>query len=298
MSPYPPYRKFRYQREEKRSKLGRILVIIVIALVLFIIGRGLFSGKKSNENTDNLNSNLVSVANIIAQINENVNTNSNANDNANLNANTTVGGPFSIDTCSKIYSRGVDKQQIALTFNVGTTKEGDIQKVLDILKNQSTTASFFARGDVAEQNPDLINKIDQAGFPIYNLSYNYPHFNDLPESGVREQIQKAEDAVSQRTNKTTKPFFRPPFGEIDEDIFKVVKDEGYCPITWTVDALDWSTEMTADESKERVLSKAANGAIVLMQASNSITAEILPSLITDFKAKGYSLVDLKTLLSE
>lgn len=296
MPVYQPHQRFRYQKEERGSKFGRILVIIVIIIVLFFIGRGLFGGKKSSENTNNTNTESISVANIIAQINENANANINVN--ASANTNKVPSGPFSIETCAKTYSRGVDKKQIALTFNVGTAKEGEVQKVLDILKNQSATASFFARGDVAEQNPDLINKIDQAGFPIYNLSYNYPHFNDLPESGIREQLQKAEKAISQCTEKSTKPFFRPPFGEIDNDVFKIVKEEGYCPITWTVDALDWSIEMTADESKERVLSKAANGAIVLMQASNSITAEILPSLITEIKARGFSLVDLKTLLSE
>lgn len=295
MTAYSPY-QFRPRKEEKSSRFGRILVIVVVLFVLFLIGRGLFGGKKAEENINQMNTNSLSVANIMAQINENVN--EAVNKDINANANVSVGGPFSIDTCSKTYSRGADKQQIALTFNVGTAKEGEIQKVLDTLKNQNKTATFFARGDVAEQNPDLINKIDQAGFPIYNLSYNYPHFSDLPESGVKEQLEKTETAISQRTNKTTKPFFRPPYGEIDNDVFQVVKTEGYCPITWTVDAMDWSKEITADESKERVLSKASNGAIILMQASNSVTAEILPDVIKQLEEKGYKFVDLPTLLSE
>jgi len=296
MPVYQPRQQFRYNKEQKGSRLGKILVIIVIIFALFFIGKGLFGGKKSSENTNNTNTENISVANIIAQINENANVGVNVN--ANANTNKVLSGPFSIESCSKTYSRGVDKKQISLTFNVGTVKEGDIQKVLDALKNQSATASFFARGDVAEQNPDLINKIDQAGFPIYNLSYNYPHLNDMPESGIKEQLQKAEQAIMQRTNKSTKPFFRPPFGEIDNDVYKIVKGEGYCPITWTVDAMDWSKEVTSDESKERVLSKAGNGAIILMQASNSTTAEILPSIITDLKAKGFAFVGLSDLLSD
>lgn len=286
------YQKYRLERKEPGSRLGKILVIIAILIVLYLIGRAIFGGGSKEINTNILTNNVNAIENI------NVNLNKNENINANLNVNAVATGKFSLEKCTQTYSRGKDKKQIALTFNVGTAKEGEIQKVLNALNAQKVSTSFFARGDVAEQNPDLINKIDKAGFPIYNMSYNYPHFTDLPESGMREQLKKADIAISQRTEKTTKPFFRPPFGEIDEDIFKIVKEEGYCPITWTVDAMDWSKEMTADDSYNRVISKATNGSIILMQAANSVTAEIVPRLISDLSAKGYSFVGLSDLLSE
>jgi len=141
---------------------------------------------------------------------------------------------------------------------------------------------------VAENNPDLINKISSAGFSIYNLSYNHPRFNDLPTSGMTEQLEKAEAAISQRTNKTTKPFFRPPYGEADEDVVTAV--------TSAVDAHDWSTEYTAEQSKERVLTNIGNGSIVLMQAANATTAEILSDVISQLKSQGYEIVNLNTLL--
>ncbi len=222
----------------------------------------------------------------------------NANTNANVNVDTSSADSFDIDTCAKVYSRGsAAEKRVSLTFNVGTTKQGDIDKVLSTLTNAGVKADFFARGDVAEEAPDLIKKISDAGFPVYNLSYSHPHFSDLPETGMSEQLEKAESAISQITGKTTKPFFRPPYGDADEDVLSVASSEGYCPITWTVDALDWSTEYTPEQSKERVMSNITNGTIVLMQAANATTAEIVPGIITDLQSQGYEIVDLDTLVA-
>jgi peptidoglycan-N-acetylglucosamine deacetylase len=174
---------------------------------------------------------------------------------------------------------------------------GQLQNVLDALKSSQTVADFFARGDKAESSTSLVTKISEAGFPVYNLSYSYPHFNDLPESGVTEQLTKADTAISKETGKTTKPFFRPPYGDtLDSDIFDAVKAAGYCPVTWSIDAMDWSADYTAEQSKERVLSKVANGSIIVMQASNSTTAEIVADVISQLKTKGYTFVHLEELL--
>ncbi len=305
MANYQQYQRYRAQPEHKGLRYGKILVILAILMVLYLIGRVIFGSSQNPVTTfngGNVNLNSAEVVsetnNVNFDANRNTNHNSNTNAAANNNINTQIVGNFDTTKCKQVYSRGMTTaKNISLTFNVGTAKEGEIQRVLDTLKNSSTPADFFARGEVAESNPDLIKKIDQAGFPVYNLSYNYPHFNDLPDSGVAEQLSKAESAISSQTGRTTKPFFRPPYGEtLDSDILAAVVAAGYCPVTWSIDAMDWSPDYTAEQSKERILSKAANGYIILMQASNSITAEILPEIITKLKEDGYSLVHLEDLL--
>ncbi|MBU0598472.1 polysaccharide deacetylase family protein [Patescibacteria group bacterium] len=298
MANYQQYQKYKRQPPAKGPRIGKFLVILAIVFVVYLIGRSLFGTNPEVETNIPLEvEDNVMAESINNNDNSNTNENSNSNENSNANVNTAVAGSFSVETCESVYSRGSsDEKKISLTFNVGTSKEGEIQKVIDGLKNSNTPADFFARGDVAEENPDLINKIDSAGFSIYNLSYNHPSFTDLPESGIIEQLSKADDAISQRTNKTTKPFFRPPYGSADDDVLSVVKSQGYCPVTWTVDALDWSADYSAADSKDRVISNAGNGAIILMQASNSVTAQIVPEIITELKNKGYAIVSLDDLL--
>lgn len=307
MQPYQQYNKYRRPNEKSGFKYGKILIILAILFVLYLIVRSLFSGgtevesilpDNKNDNSEvNVNTETNTNSETNSNENSNANENSNSNENANVNVDTSSADGFDIASCDSIYSRGrTDEKKVALTFNVGTSKEGEISKLLEVLKNTNTSASFFARGDVAENNPDLIKKIDSAGFHIYNFSYNHPRFTDLPTSGITEQLQKAEDAISQQTGKTTKPFFRPPYGEADQDVLAAVTDAGYCPVTWTVDALDWSTDYTTEESKERVLSNISNGAIVLMQAGNSVTAEIVPSIISELNGQGYNFVSLEDIL--
>jgi len=298
---YQQYQKYKMQRESSGSKWSKILLVLAIIVVVYLIGRVIFSGGSDEIVTTGpgteTNTEIVLETNENSNINTEENANANVNENSNENVNTAVAGLFNVENCTQTFSRGSDKKQVSLTFNVGTATEGKIQEVINSLKEKNVAAAFFVRGDVAEENSDIINKIDNAGFHIYNLSYSHPYFTDLPESGMIEQLQKAEAAISQRTNKTTKPFFRPPYGDVDADVVQVVTSEGYCPITWTVDAMDWSAEMTAADAKERVLSKATNGAIILMQASNSITAEIIPEVITGLQNKGYTIVNLEELLS-
>ncbi|MFA6495901.1 MAG: polysaccharide deacetylase family protein [Patescibacteria group bacterium] len=293
------------QPENKGFRLGRLLVIIAILAVLYLIGRAIFGSPAEIESNipdiTNENVNTEAAANTNDNGNSNVNTavnsNSNANTNSNSNINAAITSDFNLENCKNNIAHGsTAEKRISLTFNVGTVKEGEIQKVLDALKSTSTPADFFARGDVAEANPDLINKIASAGFPIYNLSYDHPRFTELTSEEMADELEKADAAISQRTEKSTKPFFRPPYGAVDDDVLAAVKEDGYCPVTWTVDALDWSADYTAAQSKERVLTNISNGSIVLMQASNSVTSEIVPELITNLKSQGYEIVDLNKLL--
>lgn len=305
MANYQQFQRFKRPSPSRSITVGRVVVLVGIVIVVYLIGRALFGGTGNietavlDQNGNPVNTEQTTNANVNSSTDANTNgvTNGNTNTNANTNTAANVNAATGSLACSGVISRGsTATKAMTLTFNVGTTKEGQIQSLLDTLKQTGTPADFFARGDIAEDSPDLITKISSAGFPVHNLSYNHPHFSDLPESGVAEQLSKAETAIAQRTNATTKPFFRPPYGEADQDVVTAARDEGYCTVTWTVDALDWSTEMTAAQSKERVLNSASNGAIILMQASNATSAEILSDLISQLKSRGYALVSLRELI--
>ncbi|MFH0805032.1 MAG: polysaccharide deacetylase family protein, partial [Patescibacteria group bacterium] len=272
MANYRQYQKYRSAPERHGFRTGRVLLIIGIVVVVYLIGKSVFGTHEvaltnGNENAatptttntdaaDAVNGNANGNLNVNANANGNLNANTNSNANGNTNTNSNVNaaaGSFSVSKCTTVQSRGTaTAKRVALTFNVGTAKEGDLPKVLTALAAGQVPADFFVRGDVATSTPALIKKISDAGFSVYNASYSNPHFNELPESGVAEQLQKADQAISAQTGVTTKPFFRPPYGEADADVVTAVTAAGYCPVTWTVDAMDWSTEYTAAMSQERV----------------------------------------------
>ncbi len=96
--------------------------------------------------------------------------------------------------------------------------------------------------------------------------------------------------------------FRPPYGEYDERLLRILKAEGYnYTIMWTVDSYDWAEEMngvkiTKDYLVKRVLNKASDNGIILMHVGGYETINALPEIINGLKSEGYELVKVNGML--
>jgi peptidoglycan-N-acetylglucosamine deacetylase len=108
------------------------------------------------------------------------------------------------------------------------------------------------------------------------------------------------------TGRTTKPWFRFPYGDRDARTIALVNGEGYGSIRWSVDTLGWqgtSGGMTVDKVVARVLDTATPGHIVLMHVGSHPTdgsmldAEALPRIISGLRDRGYRFVTLPQALA-
>jgi peptidoglycan/xylan/chitin deacetylase (PgdA/CDA1 family) len=96
--------------------------------------------------------------------------------------------------------------------------------------------------------------------------------------------------------------FRPPYGEYDERILRVLKEEGYpYTILWTVDSHDWAEELngvkiTKNYVVSRVLDNASDGGIILMHVGGYETINALPGIIEGLESEGYELVKVEDML--
>ena len=61
------------------------------------------------------------------------------------------------------------------------------------------------------------------------------------------------------------------------------------------DSLDWKG-LTADEIKNRVVSKVKNGSIILLHNGAKHTAEALPLVLSELKNQGYEFVTVSELI--
>lgn len=194
-----------------------------------------------------------------------------------------------VDTTDKV---------IALTFDDGDDGAND-QAILDILAANNIKASFFITGRAAEGHPDLIKKIVAAGHDIGNHSYSHPYFTQISATEMVNQLTTTENIIRNLTGKTTKPYFRPPYGAYDSNVLQVVGDAGYTKtIYWTIDTIDWSGNST-EVIVSKVLDNAVPGAIVLMHTGTGAynTKYALPEIITTLKARGYQFVTLTQLIN-
>jgi polysaccharide deacetylase family protein (PEP-CTERM system associated) len=102
--------------------------------------------------------------------------------------------------------------------------------ILDLLDQYQTKASFFVVGEVAEQNPDLIQSIFQKGHEIGCHTFSHKLVWDLDESLFRGELERFHSVMEKILGKVKIKGFRAPCFSIDNRnrwAFKVLLDFGY-----------------------------------------------------------------------
>lgn len=187
---------------------------------------------------------------------------------------------------------------VALTFDDGSDGT-NINRILQILSTHNVKATFFLTGTGVNNHPQSIRNIANQGHQVANHSYNHPDFTKISATEMRSQLQRTEDIVRNVTGKTTKPFFRPPFGAYNSTVNQVVGDAGYrYNVMWTIDTIDWTGNSSTDIIN-RVMSRITPGAIILMHTGAGApgTPVALPTIISRLKGLGYRFVTMSQMMN-
>jgi peptidoglycan/xylan/chitin deacetylase (PgdA/CDA1 family) len=195
-----------------------------------------------------------------------------------------------------------DARVVALTFDAGSDL-GYTSTVLDVLAERDVLASFGITGEFAEAHPDHVARMAREGHVVMNHSYSHASFTGvssdevLTTTAARQADLLAADAIlGPLVGDTTRPFWRPPFGDHDASVLADVGAIGYgFTVMWTFDSLGWQG-LTADAIVERVLGEAQPGAIVVLHVgSQSQDALALPAIIDGLRTDGYSFTTVRAL---
>jgi len=191
-------------------------------------------------------------------------------------------------------------KQIALTFDAGWEFR-NTEALLNLLDKYNIKATFFVRGLWVKEHPNLALEIVTKGHALENHSLTHGHMNTMTDLEVKNEISQTTDIIKEVTGYV--PYlFRPPFGEYDERILRILKSEGYnYTILWTVDSHDWAQELngvkiTKDYLVNRVLDNASDNGIILMHVGGYETINALQEIITGLKSEGYELVKVNDML--
>jgi peptidoglycan-N-acetylglucosamine deacetylase len=195
---------------------------------------------------------------------------------------------------------------VAVTFNAAWNDVG-LGSILDDLARRHTPATFFLTGAFADRHPEVVRKLAAAGHGVGNHSYSHPYFTDLTAAGRRREVQAADQALrAAGAGQSLTPFFRFPYSETSAAQIDEVNGLGFADIEFTTDTNGWKgTEggMTVDLAVGRALDALRPGAIVQMHVGTSegraevIDAQALPRILDAITARGYRVIDLRTLLT-
>jgi peptidoglycan/xylan/chitin deacetylase (PgdA/CDA1 family) len=184
---------------------------------------------------------------------------------------------------------------IALTFDAGYEPE-PLADIIAALQSGVAKGTFFLTGEFARDFPKEVQRIIDAGFPIGNHSFSHPDFTTLTEAKIESQLERTALILEEAGAGDPKPLFRFPFGAENRRTRSAIARAGYVSIGWTIDTTDWKPERTAEQIESIVLKKLQPGAIVLMHVGSRRTADILPALIKDLRARGYGFVTVPEAL--
>ena len=194
-----------------------------------------------------------------------------------------------------IYCVDTAEKKIALTFDAAWGNE-DTAQILEILKKHDVRVTFFMTGGWVESYPNDVKAILAAGHDLGNHSENHKNMSQLSDAEKKEELMNVDEKV--RTLTGYEMFlFRPPYGDYDNAVVNVAKENGYYTIQWDVDSLDWKDYGVDSIIKTVTQHKhLGNGSIILCHNGAKYTAKALDMLIATLKNEGYTFVPVSELI--
>lgn len=186
------------------------------------------------------------------------------------------------------------KPMLALTYDDGPYPKVS-NRILSCLSNYDSAATFFMLGQNVKKYPDVVYRKAQLGMEIGSHTWSHPNLFELNEKEIKTEIDKTNDALIEACGQSAS-VFRPPYGNIDEEILETVDMPA---IIWSVDTLDWKSRKAKSIVKlvkEIEKEEGLDGRVILMHSLYPSTAKATEILVPWLLKEGYQLVTVSELL--
>ena len=189
----------------------------------------------------------------------------------------------------------VEGPYIAMTFDDGPHVQ-NTPRLLDMLKERNIKATFFMVGENAAHYPQIVKRIIAEGHVIGNHSWTHPQLSKMTDAGVRDELQKTQDAIIAGCGIVPK-LMRPPYGAFTQRQQRWCNGEyGYKIILWDVDPEDWKYR-NAEHVESEILKQTVAGSIILSHDIHKTTVDAMPTTLDKLLAKGFKFVTVPELIA-
>jgi peptidoglycan/xylan/chitin deacetylase (PgdA/CDA1 family) len=214
---------------------------------------------------------------------------------------------FGVCEAKSVWNGNKARKVVALTFDDGPKPEF-CQPILEILDRYGACATFFVVGREAQDNPDLIMRMEDSGHETGNHTYSHISIKDMSVGEALGDIQKCSEVIYSITGKQPK-YFRPPGGGYNNGVSKGLKKMGLKTVYWSFNAVDYNDmtpgyevpedyQAVAKELSKRIVDKVSPGTIILLHNGSEQTVIALPFILGELKNKGYGFVTISDLIEE
>ena len=189
---------------------------------------------------------------------------------------------------------------IYLTFDAGY-ENGNIEKILDILKEREVPAAFFVLSNIIKKDTPLIKRMAEEGHTVCNHTASHRDMTKIKNiDEFKSELEALESVYKEYTGLDMAKFYRPPEGKFSEQNLQFAKELGYKTIFWSFAYADWDNakQPSPESAYNLIMSNIHNGAILLLHPTSSTNAEILGRVIDDLKIQGFTFGTLDQLTTK
>ena len=191
-----------------------------------------------------------------------------------------------------IYCVNRDDNKISISFDAAWGGDKTLG-ILNLLDEYNIKTTFFLVDIWTQKYPELVKEIVARGHEIGNHSTSHPQMSKLNETQIAKELNTQADNVLAIAG--VRPvLFRPPYGDYNNRVITTARAQGFVPIQWSVDSLDWKNR-GAQEIINRA-TKVKSGDIVLFHNDSQYILDALPAVLKYYAENGYSVVPISEIL--
>jgi len=186
---------------------------------------------------------------------------------------------------------------IYLTFDAGY-ENGNVEKILDILKEKQVSAAFFILSHLIKNNTELVKRMANEGHLVCNHTMSHKNMAKVKDpSEWEKELHGLEQLYQEKVGSTMPKLYRPPEGKFSEDNLKILEKMGYKTILWSFAYADWDNnkQLSPSTAISKLLNGSHNGEILLLHPTSSTNAAILADFIDEMRNRGYRFATLNEL---
>ena len=186
-------------------------------------------------------------------------------------------------------------RRVAWTVDDGSSSAALGRYVKMLEKNPSVKITFFVLSGApgwTKYAARLKALQDTGQIQIANHTRTHRNLTKLSDAKIKEELNRCEAFCVAKFGKSTKPYFRPPYGEIDARVIRVAASIGFTkPMLWYGSFASGSgvASSTVLKSASKWI---ANGRIVIDHANGYCTTNVFPQILQIFKSRKLKLVTL------
>ncbi len=177
---------------------------------------------------------------------------------------------------------------VAVTYDDGPSDLTPL--LLETLAAERGRATFFMLSSRAASNPELVTRAIAEGHEVATHTVSHPDLTKIPLSEATAQVLDSAATISGIAGRPV-TMFRPPYGEVNDEILAAV---GMPSILWSIDTNDWRLPGQA-ALVERSAAVAQPGDIILFHDTHSDTVAAAGAVVRGLHDRGLELVTVTQL---